>query len=301
MENPQAWARLLRSVRTFFDTRRFTEVTTDYLVPAGAVEGTIDPIRASFNGGGAELHTSPEIEMKRILSRFPNPIYQICKCFRDDPDTGLHRKEFSMLEFYRPRADYRQTKQDMRDLLDSLAGRALPYREWTVRDLVWDRTHLDLDQLIDRDSFHRAVRQNKIVALSDGDSWEDIFFKVLIEKLEPSLPPEIPVILTDYPVSVSVLSCAKTDGRWAERFEIYWQGMELCNGCTELTDAAVLRQRLEKEQEIRKEEGKPVHPPPDRLLAAMDQGLSPASGVAVGMDRLFAGLLALETPVKRGF
>jgi lysyl-tRNA synthetase class 2 len=286
---------LLACTRAFFDRKGFTEVSTDAIVPAGAVEGTIDPIRVRHSEGTAELHTSPEIEMKRLLGRFPSPIYQICKCFRDDPATPIHRKEFTMLEYYRPHADYRQSQADMRELLDQLAGRQLATRVVTVRELIGQTVGIDLEGLWDRDGLAEAVARRGVLTVSASDSWEDIFFKLLIERIEPSLPPEIPVLVTDYPVAVSVLSEAKPGSRWAERFEIYWQGMELCNGCTELTDAAVLRQRLRHEQAIRAREGKAAHPDPAVLLAVMDGGLPPASGVAVGLDRLFTAL-KLATP-----
>src|SRR5436305_40370 len=86
------WAELLKATRRFFDTRGFYEVITPALVPAGAFEASLDPISAQFSLGKAQLHTSPEFEMKWLLSQTRLPIYQVCKVFRDDPPTGIHKR-----------------------------------------------------------------------------------------------------------------------------------------------------------------------------------------------------------------
>ena len=142
-----AWSAFLRKLRAFFDSRGFFEVQTDHVVPAGAFEGTLDTLRVSWRGGTGELHTSPEIEMKRLLAADRLPIYEICRCFRDDPATPIHRREFTMLEYYRVDADYRRCLAEMRELLTELTGRALPFEEYTVAELVREKTGIDLDRM----------------------------------------------------------------------------------------------------------------------------------------------------------
>ena len=150
------WATYLKQIRSFFDSRGFTEVSTDYLVPSGAFEGTIDVLHVTFAGGASELHTSPEIEMKRLLAKTQMSLYQICKCFRDDPPTGVHLREFTMLEFYRVAADYRFVLQDMKELIQQVAGTHLMFEEIRMGELFLK--HLGID-------FECASRRNRLRSL----------------------------------------------------------------------------------------------------------------------------------------
>src|SRR5688572_7265501 len=130
------WAAFLRKTRAFFDSRGLLEVMTDHVVPAGAFESTIDTLKVSWRGGSAELHTSPEIEMKTLIAANRLSIYQICRSFRDDPATPIHLREFTMLEYYRMNADYRALITDIKDLMNELSGKSLSFEEMTVRDAV---------------------------------------------------------------------------------------------------------------------------------------------------------------------
>lgn len=268
------WAEFLSNIRSFLDSRGYTEVTTDALVPAGAFEGTLAPIEAAHSGGKFELHTSPEIEMKCLLADSAISMYQICKCYRDDPtETGIHLKEFTMLEFYKVHCDYRALKKEVYELFCAVAKKQLPIREITIADAIREWAGVDLAGL-------RA---------QSGETFEDTFYKLIVEKLEPNLPKDQLVLVTDYPKQAAALADVNEDG-WAERFEIYWQGMELCNGCTELQDLGELESRIYKEKEARKQLGKSAHPFPDRLYDAMKKGLPRCAGVAIGLDRLFWAL-----------
>lgn len=285
---PEHWAIFIKKIRSFFDSKDFLEVFTPSLVTAGAFENALDPLKVRFEGGTCELHTSPEIEMKALLASHPRAIYQICKCFRDDPDTEIHFKEFSMLEFYRPHSSYSDTQQDMKELFNSLASKPLSFEEYSIQDLFLLHLNLDLEQMSNAAVFLQCARKAGISSLTEKDTWEDIFFRILIEQIEPALPKENPVIVFDYPASVSTLAKPKNHF-WGERFEIFWKGMELCNGATELKSVDLLRQRYDFESREREKMGKPPHPFPERLAGALDQ-MPPCSGVAVGLDRLFWAL-----------
>lgn len=281
------WAEFLGKIRRFFDSRGFLEVSTDALVPAGAFEGTIDTLKATWEQGAAQLHSSPEIEMKRVLSETLVPIYQICKVFRDDPITQLHSREFTMLEFYRPHADYGQTCQDMRELLRSLAQTNLRFEEYSVQEVILRETGLDILGFRDAPQLREEIQRKNLVRTTEDDTWSDLFFKVMIEKIEPRLNPEHPTILRDYPAPICALSEIDA-GRWiARKFEIYWQGMELCNGCNELRDPKELQRRYQAESDSRNGRGKPPHPFPVRLHECFSN-LPQCSGVAVGLERLRA-------------
>jgi len=258
LEKLRKWAHFLKKTRAHLDSYGFIEVTTDHLVSAGAIEQSIDCLKVSWRNGAGELHSSPESAMKMLLAETKQSIYQICRCFRDDPtDTGIHRKEFSMLEFYRVSGNYADTLNDTKELFTALANRPLPFTERKLR------TCFDSD---------------------------DLFFKYLIDEVEPSLDPTVPTVLTHFPASVSALAKASRRDNSAERFEIYWQGMEIANGCSEITDFSGLEERLENENQKRTREGKTPHPRPETLISAITMGLPECSGVAIGLDRLFAAL-----------
>jgi len=284
------WAAFLKQIRGYLDSQGLVEVYTEALVPVGAFEGTIDVLQVTYQAGKAELHTSPEIEMKGVLAETGLSIYQICKCFRDDPPTGVHLREFTMLEFYRVKADYQTLIHDLKTLFNLLSGSELPFLELTMDELVEQATGIASIGSTTSEQLTSQIKERGLIALSPTDSWEDMFFKLLIEKVEPWLDPSRPVIVRDYPIALSALAKANPDGRTVQRFEIYWLGMELCNGCTELNDVAELKRRFAKEQANRSNQGKTPHQFPERLERAMSNGFPHCAGVAVGLDRLFWAL-----------
>ncbi|MBI1859452.1 MAG: hypothetical protein HYR96_00855 [Deltaproteobacteria bacterium] len=277
------FGRFLRETRNFFDSRGFTEVMTPNLVSAGAFEATLDCLRVSHEQGQGELHTSPELAMKCLLAEAPIPIYQICKSYRDDPPSPIHFLEFVMLEFYQPQADYREVLATTRSYFECVAGGPLDWVSLTVREAWLRHTGLDLDDLVERDGLAEAVGKRGLATVREGDSWEDLFFKVMIAHVEPNLPEELPVIITDYPGRLCTL--LKKRGGIVERFEIYWRGMEICNGGTELGDSEALKVRYAAESNVRKVRGKEPHPFPKAFAEAIEK-LPPLAGVAIGMERL---------------
>jgi lysyl-tRNA synthetase class 2 len=108
----------------------------------------------------------------------------------------------------------------------------------------------------------------------------------MVDQIEPNLAPSRPVFLYDYPASRAALARLKPqDLRYAERFELYIGGLEICNAFSELTDPVEQRERFEREKDHRRKSGKPVYPMPEKFLAAL--GNMPAAvGNALGIDRL---------------
>lgn len=268
--NYELWSKFLSQVRRFFLNRGYLEINTPLLVEAGAFESSIDPLQVSWKGGKGELHTSPEIAMKEALALLKRPIFQICKCFRDDLESPHHSREFTMLEFYEPGTTYKEMKGLVKDLVTVLAGKEVPFEEKTAEALL--KTHAGIEL--------------KEVKAQGSDTWEDVFFKAWIEHVEPRISPLLPTIVTDYPVPVSPLSKQIEGEALAERFELYWKGMEICNGCTELTDRNELKKRHGEETAKRIAQGKVAHPFSERLAKATSE-IGSAAGVAVGLDRLF--------------
>jgi lysyl-tRNA synthetase class 2 len=160
-----------------------------------------------------------------------------------------------------------------------------PFERLTVRDAVLRHTGIDLFAHPDGASLKAAAKAAG-VHVGDSESFDDVFFHVFLERVEPKLGFGRPTFLTEYPASMASLSRLKPgDPRVAERVELYADGVELANGFSELTDAAEQRARLEDEQAQRRAAGRPVFPLDEAFLEAVGR-LPPSAGIAVGLDRV---------------
>jgi lysyl-tRNA synthetase class 2 len=268
----KARARLYASLREYFARSGFLEVETPLMVPLPSMEPHIDP----FGVKGRYLHTSPEYAMKRLLAD-PDapPLFQICKVFRDEPSSVTHNPEFTMLEFYRPHADYRALMEDVEGALSHCAkGQGVfaqtPYERLTVHEAMLRHANVDWRTLKAR----------------PGDSWDDTFFRIFLDQVEPKLGLERPTFLCDYPASMAALARLKpSDPTVAERVELYAAGVELGNGFSELVDAAEQRKRLVEEQAQRRAAGSAVFPLDEKFLEALTR-MPPSAGIAIGLDRV---------------
>jgi lysyl-tRNA synthetase class 2 len=146
---------------------------------------------------------------------------------------------------------------------------------------------LDLRALTDLRVFRETLRSQADLICSTEDSWSDLFFRVWLEKIEPSLSPDRPTLVTGYPTAVSPLSKAQGSSPFSERFEIYWHGMELCNGCSEIADSEILKIRWKEQNNERRARKVPEHPFPLSLYEALKIPTPPVAGVAIGLERLF--------------
>lgn len=285
-ENRISWAQFLKQIRSFFETQKYTEVSTPLIVPVGAFESTIDTLKVSSASGLAELHSSPEIAMKTILADFPHAIYQICKSFRDDPESPHHAKEFTMLEFYKPNTLYSYIEKETLALFQCLSPKPIPSVSFSIYELINQLTKIDLECNQSQESLMQALKSQTDLHVSKEDSWADLFFKIMIDIVEPALPKNTFCLLNQYPAAVSPLSQPIQGSSKAQRFEIYWNQIELCNGCTELSDEKLLRNRYLVESKERIAAGKTPHPEPTHLFHSASK-MGGVSGVAVGLERLF--------------
>ena len=303
-ENLRLRAELLRRVREFFHTRGLLEVETPILSADTVVDRHLDPFGVEMPGGGRMwLQTSPEFGMKRLLAAGGPAMYQISRVFRLDELGRLHNPEFTLVEWYCPWGRLPTCRDSGRlatcptgyadgmtltsDLCEAVLGRGpadrLSYREAFQQHVGLDPHAAETAELI------AAVRRFDIVApdsLSpdDRDGWLDL---LLTERVQPHLGLQRPALVYDYPASQAALARIRADDPpVAERFELYVSGIELANGYHELTDAAELRRRNAAVNAQRVADGKAALPAESRLLAAMEAGLPPAVGVALGFDRL---------------
>ncbi|MBX5483028.1 MAG: EF-P lysine aminoacylase GenX [Myxococcaceae bacterium] len=296
---------LYRGLREFFFAEGYEEVETPILVPTPGMEPHITafPVRYEPETGVGTardlfLHTSPEYAMKRLLADGAGPIFQICKVFRNGEVSSTHNPEFTMLEFYRPNADYRRIMADLEGALaaaEAKVGRSSvfqkrPFERLTVRDALLRETGIDLKVARDAESLAPQV-QALGIAVDPKDTFDDLFFRVFLDRVERKLGVERPTFLLDYPISMASLSRASpTDPTVAERFELYVGGLELCNGFSELTDPVEQRRRLVEEQDFRRTHGRRVYPLDERFIEAVGR-MPPCSGVAVGLDRVLMLML----------
>lgn len=282
----------------------FAEVETPLLVPAPGMEPHIAAFEVGFRPetevGSPRtlyLHTSPEYAMKRLLADGMGPIFQICKVFRNGEVSASHNPEFTLLELYRPHADYARIMEDLEAALaeaEAACGGGVgvfsrrPYERLTVRDAVLRYAGVDLRLCPDAQALARAARGAgaRLPPDAEGLAFDDVFFHLFLQKVEPELGRERPTYLTEYPASMAALARLKPgDPAVAERFELYARGVELANGYSELTDAREQRRRLEEEQALRRRLGRPAYPLDERFLEAVGR-MPPSGGVAVGLDRV---------------
>ena len=283
-------ADLLRRLREFFDAHAMLEVETPLLSADTVVDRHLDPFCIAAGPGNSPprwLQTSPEFCMKRLLAAGAPSIYQITRAFRLEEQGPLHNPEFTMVEWYRLGDTMADGMRFLSDLCELLLARG-PAETLTYGDAF--RRHLGLDPYrADSATLIATTKANGVMApesLSpdDRDGWLDL---LLSERVQPCLGIDRPAIVCDYPASQAALARVRHDDPpVAERFELYVSGVELANGYHEILDPSELRRRTTEANAQRRADGKPALPEQNRLLTAMEAGLPPSTGVALGFDRV---------------
>jgi len=273
----QRRARIIDTIRKFFVHNEYLEVETPIRIPAPAPEAHIDAVES----GGWFLQTSPELCMKRLLAAGIHRIFQICKCFRQGERGRLHLPEMTLLEWYRVDSNYLDLMDECEALINTIARLngsqedILFYQGKEIKLIPpWPRLSVS-------DAFEKFSPIPLNTALEQGQ-----FDDIMVERIEPNLGQTQPVFLYDYPASRGALARLKPqDLRYAERFELYIGGLEICNAFSELSDPIEQRERFERQQDHRRKSGKPVYPMPQKFLAALGN-MPAAAGNALGIDRL---------------
>ena len=317
--------KILRLMREFFWSLDFVEADTPIAIKYPGQEPYLNPIPVTIHPpasfGEAEragdtnsiihkmyLRTSPEYSLKKLLAAGYEKIFEIGKCFRDfESFGGNHNTEFTMLEWYRAPGKYQDIMDDVENLFKYI-GRKLEIKKLRNReieaaiDCEWDRLSMkevwqkyigvNLDDYVGVQNIEplRQLAVARGYQVSDSDAYEDIFFKIFLNEIEPHLGMEKPVFVYDYPARMSSLSrLCQQDNRYAERFELYIGGLELANAYGELTDADEQKVHSEKDRELRVKFGKEIWPVDPDFIAALvglpAEALAQA-GVALGVDRM---------------
>jgi len=311
--------RIKAGLRVWFEGQDFTEVECGALAASPGNEAHLHAfatgrIRADGTVQTLYLHTSPEFAAKKLLAAGETRIFEFARVFRNRERTRLHAPEFTMLEWYRVREDVGHVMDDtlalVRRAAEIAGASTLRYRDRicdpfaeAVRLSVADafRIHAGielLDTLDDKGRGDRNVLATRAkragFQIAEDDGWSDIFSKVLAAAVEPRLGLDRLTLLTDYPRQEAALARPKpSDPRLSERFELYACGVELANGFGELTDPLEQRARFEAEMDEKERVHGERYPLDEEFLAALAQ-MPPASGVALGFDRLV--MLAAGAP-----
>jgi len=273
--------RIVDGIRRFFKARGFVEVETPLLVSHPGMEPHLEVFETELRTAGGRRHrafltTSPEYAMKKLLAAGLPRIFQVCKAFRNGEEFSRgHNPEFTMLEWYRANADYTALMVDCEELLGELGGEKFrgPWERLSVEEAFKRYAGIELAELDSR--------------VGPDTTWEQAFHLVLLNDVEPNLGRERPTILYDYPIQLAALARAKPDDpRFAERFELFAGGLELANAFSELTDPVEQRRRLEAEREERIALGRTVYDVDDDFIRALEAGIPPSAGIALGLDRL---------------
>lgn len=307
-------ARMAAVLRRYFDERGFLEVETPALQVSPGIEPHLRAFATELSEPFGEthalyLHTSPEFAMKKLLAAGLPRIYQLAHAYRNGECSDRHHPEFAMLEWYRTGQGTEALIEDCVGVVRAAAkaagegslrrgeARCDPFAAWerlSVAEAFTRDAGIDLLRMIgdpaSRDPDSAAIKEEARrigVGVADGDRFEDVFFRILLARVEPKLGAGRPSVLSDYPLCLSTMAKpSPRDPRLADRFEIYVCGVELANGCAELADAAEQRRRFDHDAALKERLYGVRYPIDEDFLAALERGLPECAGVALGFDRL---------------
>lgn len=300
----------LQSLRLFFINQGFLEVETPLLVNSPGLEPHLHAFSTTYVDYKNKKHhfylpTSPEFAMKKLLVMGADRIFQLCKAFRNHGELAqAHQPEFTMLEWYRSYVDYTVLMDDVEALIQAMAvalGDAVvstiktlvrkPFQRLSVRQAFLRYTDVDLSECHDLEGMAFACRNHGCLPAVD-DTWEDLFFRLFIAKVEPNLGHEAVTILYDYPAKLAALSTIDPKNpQVCQRFEVYIVGVELANAFNELCDADEQQRRFSDFSKQKKQLGYEQVAEDSEFIDGLHMGLPPSAGIALGFDRLLAVLL----------
>jgi lysyl-tRNA synthetase class 2 len=310
--NLLARARIMAAMRQWFAAEDFVEVETPALQVSPGLEPHLMAFSTEILGpDGARralhLHTSPEFAMKKLLAAGEPRICQFARVFRNGERSATHHPEFTMLDWYRAGADVDALIDDCAGLLRAavaaagIDGRlrrgpvacdpALPVERLPVPE-AFARLGIDLlatapDPLAPDAAALARAAEGIGIRTAPGDRWDDIFFRIFLERIEPTLGSPAPTAVTHWPIAMAALARPDpADPRVARRFELYVAGVELANAFGELTDPTEQRRRFEADRATAEALYGRAYPIDEDFMAALDQGLPESAGIALGIDRL---------------
>jgi len=270
---------VLRRLRLWFHERGYIEVETPQRVVCPGIDAHIDALPA---GGGLYLATSPELEMKKLLAAGCRRIVQVARAFRADERGERHNAEFTLLEWYAAGEDYRDLMANTEELVAAAAA-VLEGEGIATRLAAWRRpfARLGVDEVFERWAGWRPSKAFN----------EERFFEDFVTKVETRLEALGAVFLADWPAPAGALARRSGDDpAVCERVELLLDGVEICNGFSELVEAGEQQERFERDNILRVQRGKVPYPLDQRFLDALTSGVPACAGNALGVDRLLMAL-----------
>ena len=300
-------------IRFFFKKEGFLEMLTPTIVKCAGQEPYLDPLSVSLRDEKNKFYsgyliTSPEYSLKKMLAAGFEKVFELARVFRNNESFGgSHNPEFTMLEWYRAHSNYREIMKDTEKLVYFLnkkinkspylyyQGQKIdlrpPWPKLSVKEAFLKYAGIDLDKAKTLSAFKSQIKNKRYLA----DDWNDIFYSVFLNEIEPNFPKNSPIIIYDYPLPQASLSKKKNKNSfYAERFEVYVGGMELANAFSELTDPKEQYSRFKEEQVLRQKNKKNFIPIDKDFVLALELGLSPSGGIALGVERLQMLLLDIK-------
>lgn len=304
---------LIQVIRNYFGEQGFLDVITPPAVENPGMEVHIHPFQLhSVQTNKLRplyLHTSPEFCMKELLGDGFDKIFTMSYCFRDEPSSPIHRPQFLMLEWYRKNERYESIMKDVEGLIQYALKNAknLPVRKEiqdqklvkkTMQELFQEELGIDILNYLDVPSIKELLKKFPDVPVPKVElEWDDYFFLLYLNRIEPVITKYPILMITEFPAPLSALSTLKaSDPRVCERFEVYINGIELCNCFNELTDPVEQRKRFSAQNELKKKLYHYELPEPKNFYATMDKGFPPSAGIALGVERLLHSLFEVENP-----
>ena len=305
---------LIQLIRNFFTQQGFLDVMTPPAVENPGMEVHIHPFQLHSVIKNKlvpqYLHTSPEFCLKQLLAspeeKMEN-VFSLSYCFRDEPNSPIHRNQFIMLEWYRKHARYEKIMSDVEELIQICLKSNLPIRKEmkdqtfvkkTMQQLFSEILNIDILNYLDVPSIKKLLKNYPDVPVPVSEcEWDDYFFLLYLNKIEPEIA-KIPLLLIyEFPAPLSALSTLKSsDLRVCERFEVYINGVELCNCFNELTDPVEQKKRFDEQSFLKNKLYHYQLPAPTSFYQALEKGLPPSAGIALGVERLLCSLCEIENP-----
>ncbi|TRX53156.1 elongation factor P--(R)-beta-lysine ligase [Thalassomonas sp. M1454] len=295
ISNLKSRAAILAKIRKFFAEKDVLEVDTQAMSSATVSDLHLVSFETRFNDAGASaqsgktlyLQTSPEYAMKRLLAAGSGPIYQICKAFRNEESGRYHNPEFTMLEWYRPGFDHFKLMAELSDLMQLILNcekaESFSYQQAFMQFTGVDPLTSSLEELK-----QLILARNLSADWAQTETNKDTLLQyIFMELVETNIGKQAPCFIYNFPASqASLAKISSVDERVAERFELYYQGMELANGFHELTDATEQLKRFQADNKLRLENDLPEKAIDQNLISALESGIPTCAGVALGIDRL---------------
>ena len=291
----ECWNCFVDVVKKYFRDKGFIETPTPSLVECPGLEPVLEPFATILSVGECQrelfLSTSPELHLKKLLAQGWSEIFEVKPCFRNGELSPHHQPEFTMLEWYRAYDSLDSVAYDVRCLISELKekgfilGSVGDFQQRSISQLFLEYTDLKLTPLTTRDElieYCHYISQ----PVDEGDTWDDIFHLIFIARIEAHLGEAGPEFIYNFPASQAALAQINGTG-WADRFEFYWRGIEIGNAFNELLDPVEQRKRFKEEMALREQMGRTKVPIDEEFMEALERGIPPCAGMAVGLERLF--------------